>query len=201
MAVPVVNNVPLGQIIWTIGHSRHEFEKFAELLRMSAIQVIVDVRTIPSSRMAPQFNEIALRGALAACGIDYIFMGKELGGRPDGDELYDEKGRVLYNKVAESELFLAGIDRVRTGIVDHRVAIMCSEGKPEGCHRHLLVARILDNLGIQVRHILTDGSTVGYAEIAQDDGQATLFELDGGEPWKSVLSVRQALPPNDSLAH
>ena len=183
--------------VWTIGHSRHEIEEFAQLLEQNSIEVVVDVRTIPSSKMAPQFNELTLRRALEDKKIEYIFMGKELGGRPDGDHMYDEKGHVLYNKLAESDLFRVGLERLLTGISKYRVAIMCSEGKPEGCHRHLLISRVLQDSNIEVLNILTDGSITTYSEIAKEDNQIALIEIEGGEPWKSVLSVRQVSQQND----
>ena len=183
--------------VWTVGHSRHEFTEFALLLEQNSIQVVVDVRTIPSSKMAPQFNEHVLRKALEDRNLEYIFMGRELGGRPDEDEMYDEKGHVLYNKLAESELFKAGMERLRTGISKYRVAIMCSEGKPEGCHRHLLIARVLQDWNIEVLNIQTDGLIIKYEELVKEDIQMPLIELDGGEPWKSVLSVRQASQQSD----
>ena len=183
--------------VWTIGHSRHEFGAFAKLLEQNSIEVVVDVRTIPNSKMAPQFNEITLRKSLEERNLEYIFMGKELGGRPDGDHMYDEKGHVLYNKLAESDLFKVGVERLLNGISKYRIAIMCSEGKPEGCHRHLLISRVLQDSNIEVFHILTDGSSIAYQEIAKEDNQIALIELEGGEPWKSVLSVRQVSQQND----
>lgn len=196
-----MDDYPPARTVWTIGHSRHEFEDFAGLLALHRIELIVDVRTIPSSRMAPQFNQHAIRHSLRASGIDYVFMGLELGGRPDAEEMYDEKGRALYNKVAESNLFQGGIERLRKATLEHRVAVMCSEGKPDGCHRHLLVGRVLHALDIQVMNILTDGSAVSYTDMVGDDSTVALFEMEGGEPWKSVLSVRQESPQNNSFEH
>lgn len=187
-----------GLTAWTIGHSRHDIREFLALLQKHRINVVVDVRTVPASRMAPQFNEATLRHSLKTASIDYIFMGKELGGRPDADYMYDEKGFVLYNEVAESELFLAGINRLMKGLGHHRVAVMCSEGDHLGCHRHLLVGRVLDSHGVEVVNILSDGSTASYTESSEKTPQATLFELDGGEPWKSARSVRREPAPNAS---
>lgn len=177
---------------WTIGHSRHEFDVFANLLGKFDIDVVVDVRSVPMSRIAPQFNQVSLKKSLASVGVDYIFMGPELGGRPDDDEMYDAKGFVLYNRVAESDLFLEGIQRLRQGLATHRVAIMCSESSPVGCHRHLLIGRVLASEGVEVVNILNDGSSVSYTEMVGEYRQEVFFELDGGEPWKSALTVRPA---------
>ncbi len=185
--------------VWTIGHSRHEFQQFLELMEKFNIESVVDVRTFPSSKMAPHFNDVLLKRTLKDSGMNYVFMGKELGGRPDGEHMYDEKGHVLYNKLADSELFLQGMARLLSGIERYRVAIMCSEGKPEGCHRHLLIARVLSNQGINVTNILPDGTTNSYKDLAPENRQSVLFEIEGGEPWKSVLSVRQVSQLNDSF--
>ena len=188
------------KIIWTIGHSKHETDRFIELLSENHISAVVDVRTIPMSKMAPQFNESALKASLAKAGINFIPMGRELGGRPKEDEMYDREGRVFYNRLAESELFKSGIDRIEKGASQFKIAIMCSEGKPEGCHRHLLVGRVLDGLGFDVRNILVDGSIRSYKDLSPEANQFTLIELEKEETWKSVLPVRQESPQSDSFS-
>lgn len=187
--------------IWTIGHSKLDIENFIQLLKDNSIEVVADVRTIPNSKMAPQFNQNTLKNSLERHGINYIFMGKELGGRPDEDYMYDVKGHVLYNKLAESDLFKKGIDRLKSGILKYRIVLMCSEGKPETCHRNLLIARVLSDSNVNVLNILTNGSLISYNELKVDSKQLTLIEIDGGESWKSVLSVRQASQQNNFLEH
>ena len=184
--------------LWTIGHSRHELSVFLDLLSKFEIQVVVDVRSYPTSKLAPQFNEGSIRKALKSRSIEYIFMGKELGGRPDEVFMYDEDGKVLYNKVAESERFQSGIARLTDGAKKYRVAIMCSEGKPDGCHRHLLIGRVLSELKCRVINILPVGETVDYAALVPDEMQFSLLDVEEVKPWKSLLSVRQESPQSDS---
>src|SRR5947209_5869026 len=129
--------------LFSVGHSNHPLEKFIELLRSQQIEVLADVRSHPFSRFAPHFNGPSLAGALEAAGIRYLFLGKELGGRPVGEEFYDEEGRVLYNRLAASPLFRSGVERLRSGMRRYRVALMCSEENPDVCHRHLLIGRVL----------------------------------------------------------
>ena len=185
--------------VWTIGHSRHELDRFFELLKENQITALVDVRTIPMSKMAPQFNEAALRVALSSVGINYIPMGKELGGRPNEDYMYDKDGRVFYNRLAESDLFKSGIERIEKGCCQFNIAIMCSEGKPEGCHRHLLVGRVLNRLGYEVLNILVDGSVKSFNELTPETNQFSLIEFGEEESWKSALPVRQESPQSDSF--
>lgn len=98
--------------LFTIGHSNHTEEKFLGLLREHDIDVLVDVRSQPLSRYNPQFNSNNLKRVLAAAGVRYIFMGDQLGGRPDGEEFCDSEGYVLYHRVAEVPFFLKGIERL-----------------------------------------------------------------------------------------
>jgi len=188
-----------GKKIWTIGHSRHELDDFIGLLKSHKISALCDVRTIPMSRMAPQFNEGSLKKALSVAQISYISMGRELGGRPQEDFMYDSEGRVFYNKLAESDLFQSGIDRVIKGSDQFNVAVMCSEGKPDGCHRHLLVGRVLHELGVEVLNILVDGTVKDYKELSPEKSQMPLIDLEVEEPWKSILPVRQESQQSDSF--
>src|SRR3954447_19294557 len=96
--------------IWTIGHSNHPFEMFAELLAEPRIEFVADVRSYPYSRFAPQYNGEDLQTALRARGIGYVFLGEELGGRPSADEHYDAEGYALYGPMSQEPLFRAAID-------------------------------------------------------------------------------------------
>jgi uncharacterized protein (DUF488 family) len=86
-----------------------------------------------------------------------VFVGKELGGRPEDPSCY-ENGKVQYDRLAATELFKSGIDRVLVGAQKYRVALMCAEKEPLNCHRTLLVGRVLENRGTSIMHILSDGS-------------------------------------------
>lgn len=187
--------------LWSIGHSRHTIEDFLEMLAGQGIDVVVDLRTYPFSKIAPQFNEVALKKALKSQGISYLFMGKELGGRPDADEMYDEKGRVRYDLVAQTEVFKEGIERLLNGIGNHNVAMMCSEGSPEKCHRTLLVAPVLQLHGVVVVNIFPNGEVSVqenlnepksqrplWVEINEDDVSLSNGD-EAGDEWDEVASL------------
>lgn len=175
--------------IWTIGHSNHTFERFAELLQSEGIEFVVDVRSYPYSRIAPQFNREELEVALCQIGARYVFLGEELGGRPSREEHYDERGRARYDRMAEEPAFRAAVARLLSGCRDHRVALLCSEGQPQECHRRLLVGKVLANHGVQLRHILPDGAVHQEKSVRldSDDGQETLFGEETA--WRSTQSV------------
>ncbi|MCI0332341.1 MAG: DUF488 domain-containing protein [Planctomycetes bacterium] len=183
--------------IYTIGHSNHNEETFLDLLSQHGIEVLVDVRSQPFSRYNPQFNDSNLVSALKAAGIRYLFMGDQLGGRPQGEEFLDESGRALYYRMAESSDFLVGIERLERGIEEHRVAIMCSEENPAICHRHLLVTRVISGRGVDVLHIRGDGRLETEDQIAPQEKQGVLFRDLEEQSWKSLRSVSpKHLPPN-----
>ena len=142
--------------VYTVGHSNHTSEAFVTLLRTRGVTALADVRSAPYSRFNPQFNRETLARALEAQGIRYVFLGRELGARPDDPGCYEE-GRVRYARLARTVLFRRGLDRVADGARRHELALTCAEKEPLDCHRTILVARELVRRGIDVAHVLADG--------------------------------------------
>lgn len=175
-------------VIWTIGHSNHELDQFAALLREQEIDYVVDVRSYPYSRYAPQFNREHLGSAIQQRGIGYLFLGDALGGRPDADDHYDENGHALYGPMAAQPAFEQAILRLLGAASEHRLAVTCSCGQPVDCHRRLLVGKVLCERGAELRHILRDGSLLVEHNVMLDETQPTLFG-DDAQPWRSAQSV------------
>ena len=161
--------------IYTIGHSKHALEHFMHLLREHGICTLVDVRTHPYSKWAPHFQQTVLSRSMRAEGIEYVFLGRELGGRPDGAEFYDEGGRVDYARRSKAFEFQTGIERLSQIAALHLVAIMCAEENPVRCHRRLLVTPVLEQRGVAVRHIRGDGRDQSDAELTDATPQLPLF--------------------------
>lgn len=143
--------------VFTIGHSTHSIEAFLELLRAHGVTAVADVRSAPFSRFNPQFNKDAIKHSLRSHGIKYVFLGRELGARSEDPSCY-ERGRIQYSRLARTELFKSGLERVMRGSHEHRLALMCAEKEPLECHRTLLVARALAERGLDVDHILANGN-------------------------------------------
>jgi uncharacterized protein (DUF488 family) len=141
----------------TIGHSNHALPRFLALLKGAGVTAVADVRSHPSSRFARQFNRRALADALAAEGIAYVYLGAELGGRPEEPALRRD-GKPDYAAMAQTESFARGIARLLDGAARHRIALMCAERDPLDCHRFRLLARALAARGEEVAHILADGT-------------------------------------------
>ena len=143
-------------LVLTVGHSNHPLDVFVKLLADHGVTAIADVRSVPRSRFNPQFDRHALASALGENGIDYVHLGRELGGRPRDPSLYED-GRLDYERVKHTEAFHAGIRRVIKGTATHAIALMCAEREPLDCHRTLLVSQALDERGVAVAHIHADG--------------------------------------------
>lgn len=180
--------------MFSIGHSKHPIDRFLQLLKGHGVEALIDVRSVPYSRFSPQFSIHALRTSVAEGGCEYVFLGKELGGRPEGRAFYDDEGHVLYGRRAEAPEFLAGIERLAAEAGRRRVAMMCSEEDPETCHRRLLVGRALEPRGIVVDHIRGDGRLQPDSELAPIGGrQGALFGSDD-DAWRSKRPVQPAKP-------
>ena len=54
--------------IYTIGHSNQTLSAFLDLLAGQQIAVLVDIRSQPYSKYAPQFNAAALKAGVVAAG-------------------------------------------------------------------------------------------------------------------------------------
>ena len=154
--------------IYTIGHSNMGAEALNALLRQHSIALLADVRSAPFSRLWPQFNQAALRDSLRGAGIEYLFLGRELGGRPADDRLRNPNGTPNYDAMARTPLYQQGLARLIETAGRQPTAILCSEADPHYCHRYKLVTPTLESQGVTVRHILSDGSLL-------QDVQSRLF--------------------------
>jgi uncharacterized protein (DUF488 family) len=139
-------------ILYTIGHSNIEIEKFILLLKSVNIEVLTDVRSTPYSRYAAQFNKESLKAYLEAEGIKYLYLGDMLGGRPKDSDCYIN-GAPDYDCIRIKEHYKKGIERLIKGIEIYKIAIMCSEEDPMQCHRRNLIGLDIHRNAIEVVHI------------------------------------------------
>ena len=196
---PVTEQVEL----WTIGHSNHEADDFLRLLASCGIDVLADVRSQPYARYASHFSQAPLRRLIEGAGLHYVFLGRELGGRPPEPEMYDSDDYVLYGKLANSQRFRDGLHRLTDSMTRCRVAMMCSEDNPAECHRRLLIARALlqSDAPPRVTHILGDGRLMDERQLSRDlDGPSQLPFFEEEPQWRSARSVSPNTPHGSSLA-
>ena len=180
--------------LFTIGHSQHTPEYFADLLKKYGINYVLDVRSTPYSKYAEQFNKENIYSFLAKNNIKYSYMGKYFGARPMELDLYSLEGYLDFEKVTHSEKFHIGMENVILGLErGNRIALMCTEKSPFDCHRAIMVARAFDVNGIEVNHILSDGNIQTQRELDEslldtyysDRDQLTLFN------YQNVISDKE----------
>ena len=170
--------------VYTIGHSNQGAADLVHLLQQHHIEVLLDVRSVPYSQYAPQFNRERLAHVLKKAGLGYAFAGDCLGGHPTDPTCYKngklpEEGAdflklVDYRAVAEREWYHDGIARLLEIARQRPTAMMCSEEDPRQCHRHHLIAQTLLDLGVEVLHVRKDGRAEPAARIERAD-QLTMF--------------------------
>ena len=164
--------------IYTIGHSNHSVDTLLELLHANTIEVVVDVRSAPYSKYFPQFNKHNLEHKLRNQDFRYLFMGDSIGGKPDNPAFRASDGTIDYARIASTEKFQHGIDRLVKGAAEGwTIALLCAEEQPANCHRHHLIARELEcNRNVAVFHIRSDGQLVRARELLQSQPrQINLF--------------------------
>lgn len=182
--------------VYTLGHSNHDVDTFFGLLTANGIEVVVDVRSKPYSRYAKHFNKADLEEAIAERGLEYVFLGRELGGMPEENRFYNASGHVMYGPLSRSQTFKQGLARL-LGIIDSgkRAALTCGEESPMACHRRLLIGRVLEGMGIEVVHIRKDGEFVTEKELAADAPEQGCLFPDDDTFWCSASPVQTQSKP------
>lgn len=166
--------------LYTIGYGAREIDEFVAVLQRYGVAYLLDVRSRPYSRYKPDFNKQTLERRLQAAGIRYVFMGDALGGQPDDPDCYTD-GKVDYEKVRQKPFYTAGIQRLRDAWEKQApAAIMCSEGKPETCHRSKLIGRTLSETAVALAHIDENDQLISQEEalLRLTKGQPSLFGDD-----------------------
>jgi len=187
-----MSQVPL----FTIGYGAREIDAFISVLQENEIAYLLDVRSRPYSRFKPDFTKQELEQHLSKHGIRYVFMGDTLGGQPDDPDCYTD-GKVDYEKVAEKAFFAKGIGRLRDAYrQQQRVVLMCSEGKPEMCHRSKLIGKTLVAENVDVRHIDENNELITQQDVLLrlNKGQLGLF----GDDFQQFTSRKRYQEDNNN---
>ena len=156
------------QMVFTIGHSTHDIDDFIGLLKEHKVDCLIDVRSQPYSRIAPQFNKDRLSADLKNYEILYAHFEKEFGARHTKPSLLDADNKVDFDKVRASDNFREGIQRLRKALdLGYTIALMCSESNPFDCHRFSMISYQLRE-EVEVSHILRDGSLKENSDLEKE---------------------------------
>ena len=169
-------------MIYSIGHGNKKIEDFLKELNSFKISYLIDVRSSPYSKYNPQFNREMLKNELEQSGFTYVDLGENLGGLPSDRSCYVD-GKVEYDLIKEKDFFKEGLARL---IVANEkkinVAIMCSETKPEECHRSKLIGQELLKQNISMVHIVSSERTKEQIEVMNEvtkgKGVVDLFGIE-----------------------
>ena len=183
---PSIEDSPLR--VYTIGHSTRPITEFIEMLKVNAIERLVDVRTVPRSRHNPQYNGEELSAALDCAHLGYLYM-PGLGGFRRavkgatanlGWRNLSFRGYADYMQTPEFDEQLQEL--IALARVE-QIAIMCAEAVPWRCHRSLIADALLAR-GIEVREIAsaTKTSPLTLHAWAQVDGTQVSYPALPIEP-------------------
>lgn len=163
--------------IYTVGYGRRSLDALIALLQAHAITFVIDVRSAPYSRYKPEFSRPALEESLRAAGLRYVYLGDALGGQPADPNLYHD-GKVDYDLVKQQPAYQQGLQRLHTAQAQgRRVVLLCSEGRPEQCHRSKLIGASLAAAGVPVVHLDENDAPQSQAAVIErlTGGQLSLF--------------------------
>lgn len=173
--------------LFTVGHSNLNIEDFISLLYQYQVNAIADVRSHPYSGYLPHFNRDLLKFELLKAKIKYVFLGEELGARPKDLSCYIN-GKAVYQKIADSDLFQAGIERILTGVNKYCIALMCSEKDPLSCHRTILICKYLRQFDIDIAHIIDRHTLESHSHL-----EDRLLNLHGYDLENNRLKIPEVL--------
>ena len=163
--------------IYTIGYGARSVEALLAVLQTWQIAFVIDIRSAPYSRFKPEFSKESLAREIERRQIRYLYMGDLLGGRPTDPACYRD-GKVDYDLVKQTAAYQEGIGRLgRAFAQQRRVALLCSEGRPEECHRSKLIGESLAGLDIPVIHLDENDQPLSQAAVIArlTGGQLGLF--------------------------
>lgn len=150
--------------IYTIGHSTRSLAEVLAMLRANGVDLLCDIRSYPSSKRCPQWNQAEIVAAMPS-DIGYVHL-LALGGRRRALPISESPNGAWRN-----ESFRGYADYMQTPAFDHglgvllqlakegTVAIACSEAVFWRCHRSMVTDALIAH-HMEVGHIMSLTSTV-----------------------------------------
>ena len=142
--------------IFTIGFTKKSASRFFEVLRQSGAKRIVDVRLNNVSQLAGFAKKDDLKYFLKEiCGMDYLHL-PELA---PTQEILDEYKKKKGDWASYETRFLTLLQERRIGerVTQEVIAdgcLLCSEDKPQFCHRRLVAEYLKNHWGdIDITHL------------------------------------------------
>lgn len=134
-------------MIYTLGTSTRTIEEFISLLKQYNIQVLIDVRRFPTSKLG-WFEKGNFKKFIENTGIKYVWIGNLLGGYRGGS----------YEAYMNTKGFKNGLNKVKEYSSQKSTVIVCAEKLPWRCHRRFISVE-LRKKGIRIVHIIDEKRT------------------------------------------
>jgi uncharacterized protein (DUF488 family) len=174
-------------LLLTIGHGRAGPGELPGRLVGAGVDLLVDIRRFPGSRASPHLARDALADELPRHAVAYRWE-ERLGGRrrlpraaPSPDTWWTVPAFRAYAAHTRTPDFRAALADLLAEAAGRRVAVMCSESVWWRCHRRLVADVAVLAHGVDVRHLMPDGSLRPHAPAAGARvGADRLVVWDGG---------------------
>ncbi|HEY8573728.1 DUF488 domain-containing protein [Phenylobacterium sp.] len=139
----------------TVGYQAETQPAVIERLKQAGVEVVIDVRAVAASRRAG-FSKTLLASSLKEAGIDYVHL-RDLG-TPKPGRIAARAGRIGEMKqIFEDHLAEPGaqlqLAQAAEMARERKVALLCYEADPKGCHRAIVADRICEQLGCRIEHL------------------------------------------------
>lgn len=154
--------------IFAIGHSNYPFDKLINMIKKYNINCVVDIRETPYSKYNIQYNREVFNESLRNSGFVYIYMGKEFGAKRANKNVYTQEDYADFEKVANEDIFLKGIERLKKGCqMGYKIVLLGAMQEPIRCHRSILVGKVLNEEGFNVKYIMHEGNLASQEDIEE----------------------------------
>lgn len=142
--------------VFTAGYEGLSIDRFLNLLIVSGIRRVIDVRNNPVSRRYG-FHKSALQRLTERLEIDYVHL-PELGIRSeDRQSLVDQEAYdTLFDKYEDTVLRneRQALQQVGCLVNELPSVLMCMESKPKCCHRSRLAAIVSKATKLPIKHLM-----------------------------------------------
>lgn len=137
--------------IWTIGYEQTTQDAVIGALQEAGVDLLADIRALPLSRR-PGFSKSSLAAAMQAGGIEYRHF-RALGTPAEGRAAARRNDHAALENIYSGQLelpeSLAAQAELRDLAEHRRVALLCYEREPAGCHRSLLIRALLPDFEVE----------------------------------------------------